>query len=67
MHAETLDEVYGLLSAALGRIGERDAPQFLATLALDLIAHQADGDFARDAIVRAERLLRVDRPTDQGR
>ncbi len=58
MRAETLDDVYGALSTALGRVGEAGAPLFLATLVLDLIARLPDGTVAGDAIERAERLTR---------
>ena len=67
MQAETLDDVYGALSEALGRIGERDTPLFLATLVLDLIAEHDDASFARAAIARAERLTGRDDATRQGR
>lgn len=67
MHAESLDQVYGALSEALGRIGAPDAPLFLATLVLDLVAHHDDAAFAREAIARAERLVQVDGAVDHGR
>lgn len=63
MHGESLDTVYGTLAAALGRVGERDAPLFLATLALDLIARESDAVFVGEAIARAERLAR---PAEDG-
>ena len=67
MHAETLDAVYGALSEALGRIGERDASLFLATLVLDLVAHHDDAAFASAAIARAERLTRGEDSSHQAR
>ena len=68
MQAETLDAVYGTLSESLGRVGERVASLFLATLVLDLIAHHDDAAFAREAIARAERLVQgSDVSPDQGR
>ena len=66
MHAEALDAVYGTLSAALGRLGERDASLFLATLVLDLIASGDDGERVVEAIARAERLTQPDDATTQG-
>ena len=67
MQAEALDTVYGTLAAALGRVGERDAALFLATLALELIAGAVDPDCVNAAIVRAERLARPAYRDDQGR
>ncbi len=59
MHTDELDVVYGLLGNALGRIGERDAALFLATLVLDLVTQQPDGTAVTQAIERAERLTRI--------
>ena len=67
MQTEALDSVYGTLAAALGRIGERDAALFLATLALDLIAREDDAAFVTAAIARAERLARRGDDDGQGR
>ena len=58
MRADELDDVYGTLSEALGRTGERQASLFLATLALDLITG-VDRAVVVAAIERAERLART--------
>lgn len=58
MRADELDDVYGTLSEALGRIGEGRSALFLATLCLDLVAAHADRGVVDAAIARAERLTR---------
>ena len=55
MRADELDDVYGMLADALGRVEAPQAPLLLATLALDLITG-LDRAVAVAAIARAERL-----------
>lgn len=51
-----LDDTYTALARATARVGEANAPLFLATLALALIAQQADAGHALSLIAQAERL-----------
>jgi len=59
MRPEELDVLYTSLAQAIARVGEGRSSLMLATLALDLIAHQADPDIAAEAIARAERLADI--------
>lgn len=54
--ADPLDQTYTALAEATARVGEAKAPLFLATLALALLARQADADQALALIAQAERL-----------
>jgi hypothetical protein len=51
-----LDEIYTALSDALARVGEAKAPLLLATLALALLARQADAGSALPLIEQARQL-----------
>jgi hypothetical protein len=59
MRPEELDVLYTSLAQAIARVGEQRASLMLATLALDLIAHQSDPATAAEAIARAERLAGI--------
>ena len=54
-----LDEAYTALSQALGRVGEREAALFLATLSLALIARQPDAGTVLPLIAQAESLVQA--------
>ncbi len=56
MQAEELDLAYTELCQALARAGEPQAPLFLATLCLALIAHQPASAGVLAAIQQAEQL-----------
>lgn len=59
MTPEELDRIYTALSEALGRVGQDDAPLFLATLVLDVLATHVPPADALRALERAERLCKV--------
>jgi len=54
-----LDETYTAMSQALGRVGEREAALFLATLSLALIARQSDAGEVLPLIAQAEALVQA--------
>jgi hypothetical protein len=58
MNAQDLDATYTALAQALGRVGQDRSPLLLATLALALLARQADAQAALPLIDQAERLAR---------
>ena len=62
MDAADLDTIYAALANALARVGEPQAPLFLATLALDLASRTADVAVVAAAISRAERLTDGEMP-----
>ncbi|MFI5445668.1 hypothetical protein [Polaromonas sp. UC242_47] len=51
-----LDQTYTALAQATARVGEAQAPLFLATLSLALLTRQTDADQALALIAQAERL-----------
>jgi hypothetical protein len=51
-----LDQTYTALAEATARVGEANAPLFLATLALALLSRQTDANEALALITQAERL-----------
>lgn len=51
-----LDQTYTALAQATARVGEANAPLFLATLSLALLTRQTDADQALALIAQAERL-----------
>ncbi len=59
MTAEQLDKTYTALAEATARAGEANAPLFLSTLALALIARQADEQETLQLIAQAERLAKI--------
>lgn len=54
----SLDQIYSALAEATARVGEANAPLFLAVLSLSLMARQSDTDTAEalTLIAQAERL-----------
>ena len=56
MSSDELDQCYTALAEALGRVGEDRAGLLLATLALGLLARQADALAVLPLIEQAERL-----------
>ena len=56
MTSDELDRCYAALAEALGRVGEGKASLLLATLALGLVARQADAEAVLPLIAQAERL-----------
>lgn len=56
MNSDELDLCYTALSEALGRVGTDKASLLLATLALGLLARQADAHTVLPLIAQAERL-----------
>ena len=54
-----LDETYTAMSQALGRVGEREAALFLATLSLALIARQSHAGEVLSLIAQAEALVQA--------
>lgn len=51
-----LDRAYTQLAQAIGRVGEANAPRFLATLALALLIREGCSADALNLIAQAERL-----------
>ena len=51
-----LDQTYTALAEATARVGEAQAPLFLATLALALLSRHSDAAEALALITQAERL-----------
>ncbi|MES2361108.1 MAG: hypothetical protein V4646_04830 [Pseudomonadota bacterium] len=54
-----LDQTYTALAQATARVGEAQAPLFLATLSLALLTRQTDADQALALIAQAERLAKT--------
>ena len=53
---QQLDQTYAALAEATARVGEANAPLFLATLSLALLSRQTDAAQALALIAQAERL-----------
>lgn len=53
---QQLDQTYAALAEATARVGEANAPLFLATLSLALLSRQTDAAQALVLIAQAERL-----------
>ena len=54
-----LDQTYTALAEATARVGQANAPVFLATLSLALISRQSDAAEALALIAQAERLASI--------
>jgi hypothetical protein len=52
-----LDAVYTALAETLGRVGEANAPLFLSTLCLSLLAQQENAAIALNLITQSEGLM----------
>ena len=59
MDSIQIERTYTALAQCIARVGEAKTSLFLATLALDLLSQQPDGDSALAHILQAERLANV--------